>query len=186
MALIESVEFISKKGRRFVIRNPDANDAEKLLKSFIEITKFSPFILTTLESVQKMSVDDERKFIVSNNEGERKVLLIAEVDGQIAGIANFFGYADNKRKHRGALGISLHPDFRNEGIAKKLMEVGIDFVRALPGFRFLELEVFSSNHDAIKLYEKLGFKTLHITPNASIQPDGSEHDELKMRFEVCS
>jgi ribosomal protein S18 acetylase RimI-like enzyme len=65
-----------------------------------------------------------------------------------------------------------------------MMEVLIDFTRTLSGFRYLELEVFDINQDAIKLYENLGFQSLHVTPNAFVLADGCHINEVKMRLEV--
>lgn len=186
MALIKPVEFFSKKGKKVVIRNLDGNEAEKTLQTMIEISKTSPFILSTTADFQKMTEEQERKFIVSHNESPRKLFLVAEVENKIAGILNFHAFGDSKRFHRGGLGVSLHHDFRGDGIAKKMMEVLIDFTRTLSGFRYLELEVFDINVDAIKLYEKLGFQVLHLTPNAFVLTDGRQPSEVKMRLEVHS
>jgi RimJ/RimL family protein N-acetyltransferase len=184
MALIKPVEFVSKKDKRILIRNFETGDAEKMLRAFIKIAETSPYIISTADQVRKMSVAEEEKFISSHNESERKLLVGAFFENQIVGIFNFFSYSDSKRFHRGSLGTSLHPDFRNEGIAKKLMEVGIQFVRTLPRFEFLELEVMDRNIPALELYKKLGFKTLHSTPEASILEDGSRVTEMKMRLEI--
>jgi putative acetyltransferase len=184
MALIKPVEFISKKGKTVVIRNLDSSEALKTLQTMIEISETSPFILSTPNDFRKMTEDQERKFIVSHNESSRKLFLAAETENRIAGVLNFSAFGDSKRTHRGALGISLHHDFRGEGIAKKMMEVLIDFTRTLSGFRYLELEVFDINQDAIKLYENLGFQSLHVTPNAFVLADGCHINEVKMRLEV--
>ncbi len=186
MALIKPVEFFSKKGQKVIIRNLNGDEAEKTLHAMIQISTTSPFILSTTDDFKKMTVEDQKKFIVSHNDSPRKLFLVAEVENKIAGILNFYAFGDSKRSHRGGLGVSLHHDFRGQGIAKKLMEVLIGFTRTLSGFRYLELEVFDSNLDAIKLYEKLEFQILHQTPKAYLLPDGSEPAEVKMRLEVRS
>jgi RimJ/RimL family protein N-acetyltransferase len=186
MALIKPVEFISKKGKKITIRNLDGSEALKTLQTMTEISETSPFILSTTADFRKMTEEQERKFILSHNESPRKLFLVAEVENRIAGILNFSAFGDSKRFHRGSLGVSLHNDFRGEGIAKKMMEVLIEFTRTLSGFRYLELEVFDLNQDAIKLYENLGFKTLHITPNAFVLADGQQLSEVKMRLEVST
>jgi putative acetyltransferase len=186
MALIEPIHFISKKEKAVVIRNLGSDEAAKTLQAMIEISETSPFILSTSEDFKKMTEENERKFILSHNESPRKLFLVAEVNNRIVGILNFFAFGDSKRFHRGGLGVSLHHDFRGEGIAKKMMEVLIDFTRTLSGFRYLELEVFDNNEDALRLYEKLGFEVLHKTPNAFILPGGQHATEVKMRLEVST
>jgi GNAT superfamily N-acetyltransferase len=184
MALIKPVEFVSKKGRKIVIRNLNGDEALRTLKAMIEISETSPFILTTADDFRKKTEDEERKFILSHNEGPRKLFIVAECGDKIVGILNFFAFSDVKRAHRGGLGVSLHHDYRGEGIAKRLIEVLIEFTKTLSRFRFLELEVFDINHEAIRLYENLGFQILHKTPMAYVLKDGQQPAEVKMRLEI--
>jgi RimJ/RimL family protein N-acetyltransferase len=184
MALIKPVEFISKKGRRVVIRNPESCDAQKILDSLIEIAESTIFILTSAESFRKITLTEEEKIISSFNSNEKNLFLIAEVDNQIIGNLTFRALNDTKRFHRGSLAITLLEPFRGDGIAKKMMQVLIEFVRTIPKFRYLELEVMDLNSSAIALYKKIGFQILHQTPKAYILSDGSEPAEIKMRLEV--
>ena len=51
--------------------------------------------------------------------------------------------------------------YRKFGIAKKLMEVAINFAKE-KNFDYLELGVMEVNTRAISLYEKYGFKTVRL------------------------
>jgi len=66
-----------------------------------------------------MALIEPVEFISTYNEKESGLLVVAENENQIIGIFNFGAYNDQKRKHRGSLGISLHHKFRGEGIVKK-------------------------------------------------------------------
>lgn len=57
----------------------------------------------------------------------------------------------------GTLGIFVHPDYRNLGIATVLMERALRMA-FLHGFERIELEAFQSNAAALHLYEKFGFE----------------------------
>lgn len=52
-------------------------------------------------------------------------------------------------------------EYRNNGIGKKLMQIMIDSLKE-KGITNIELNTFSGNVDAIKFYEKLGFKKANL------------------------
>ncbi len=59
------------------------------------------------------------------------------------------------------LNIAVHPDFRKIGLGKMLMWDCLNFSLDR-GLKLAILEVRVSNTSAIKLYQKIGFKTLRI------------------------
>jgi RimJ/RimL family protein N-acetyltransferase len=58
--------------------------------------------------------------------------------------------------HTGRLGMGLLPEYRGQGIGRRLAQAAIDAARAARMER-IELEVLASNVNAIGLYQKLGF-----------------------------
>ena len=59
--------------------------------------------------------------------------------------------------HVGILGIGLLSEYRNQGIGSKLIEKAMEHAVKKNGIEKVELEVFESNINAIRLYEKFGF-----------------------------
>lgn len=59
------------------------------------------------------------------------------------------------------LRIAVHPDHRDKGIAKELIEASL-LIFSKENVEFVELDVNSANRGAIKLYEKFGFKIKRI------------------------
>jgi ribosomal-protein-alanine N-acetyltransferase len=59
------------------------------------------------------------------------------------------------------LKICVHPDYRQLGVGKKLMKFYIDFSRER-GTKTFHLEVFSSNHSAIHLYQSFSYQSSGI------------------------
>jgi len=55
--------------------------------------------------------------------------------------------------------VAVHPDYRGQGIARRLMEAAIERVRDQGGTTVL-LEVHADNAPAVRLYEGLGFRRL--------------------------
>ena len=74
-------------------------------------------------------------------------------DGEVAGYAGLQVAADEGY----ILNVAVRPEYRRNGIAKKLVGVFVDFARA-HRLAFLTLEVRASNHDAVLLYAGLGFR----------------------------
>lgn len=93
-------------------------------------------------------------------------LFVGEEDGRIAVIfvinrecdEQYFDYEWEYENwfiiHR----LCVHPDFQNRGIAKEAVMKAYDVVRQRGGDS-LRLDAFSKNPYALRLYEKLGFKT---------------------------
>ena len=59
--------------------------------------------------------------------------------------------------HVGILGTGLLSEYRNQGIGSKLIEKAMEHAVKKNGIEKVELEVFESNINAIRLYEKFGF-----------------------------
>lgn len=94
--------------------------------------------------------------------GKRKgdMALAAEADGKIIGavwgrIMNDYGHIDDKTP---SLAISLYKEYRGKGIGTALMRAVIA-VYAEKGYKRLSLAVQKANY-AVKMYEKVGFKTV--------------------------
>jgi ribosomal-protein-alanine N-acetyltransferase len=61
------------------------------------------------------------------------------------------------------LNIAVHPDYRRMGLGTHLMQFFIDFCRTTK-VKTLTLDVRSSNHPAIEMYRKLGFRKVGLRP----------------------
>ena len=62
------------------------------------------------------------------------------------------------------MNIAVHPDYRNQGVAKKLIQNLMDTISE-QGSHSLMLEVRQSNEPAKNLYASLGFETVGIRKN---------------------
>lgn len=74
-------------------------------------------------------------------------------------------YLNDPQKNMGFItNVSLLTEFKGKGIASKLLESCVDSARK-SGFKFIKLEVAVMNDNAIKLYEKYGFKIVSTENN---------------------
>ena len=63
-----------------------------------------------------------------------------------------------RRRHVGSIGISVSEAWQGKGVGKALMQAGIDLADNWLNLTRLELEVYSDNESAIRLYQRFGFE----------------------------
>jgi ribosomal protein S18 acetylase RimI-like enzyme len=84
--------------------------------------------------------------------------LVAEIGGQVVGHAVVVPMALAATRHIVRLTIVVHPGHEGQGIGKQLLTALIEWARAAPGVRKIELNVRATNTRAIALYRSLGFE----------------------------
>lgn len=174
-----------KKGVEYMFRTPRSDEAQIILESMAEIAASSPYILSTPESFRAKSIESQVKWLEDAEKSDVAVIIGAyDSNNRIVGFCNGRSYGDIKRKHRAALGVSVHPEIRGVGIGKKLMEVLISNMKQFAGIKIIELDVMAQNLPAVKMYENLGFKNAGMFPKAFILPTGEVLDNLTMYMEV--
>ncbi len=80
--------------------------------------------------------------------------------GPLRGFVNYWLIRDEVH----VLNVAVHPESRRRGLAGRLLEHVIGFATARR-CRYVTLEVRRSNHGAIRLYRKHGFRPVGIRPN---------------------
>ena len=90
-----------------------------------------------------------------------------EEDGEIAGFTQINRRGSTDTWYISAVGV--RPNFRRRGIAQKLVQEAVDFVRQRKGKRLL-LDVIEGNLPAINLYKKVGFENFTSNFQLEIQP----------------
>lgn len=99
-----------------------------------------------------------------DNDKIEKVLVAKELNGQILGTLQIYNNSEDAY-NRPELNIhepivrllGVHPIARGKGVAKMLLQTSIDLAKQ-QGFPYLYLHTGDFMKDAIRLYEKLGFK----------------------------
>lgn len=95
--------------------------------------------------------------------------FVWEEDGRIAGVVLLQQRGTSSNWVIGT--VATRPEYRRRGIARKMVEAGIHFIRENNG-DIAVLDVIDANHPAYKLYESLGFE--HFTGNLDLEfrPEG--------------
>jgi len=92
--------------------------------------------------------------------------LVARVDGEVVGWCDVTPKSGPIDARIGILGMGLLPQYRHQGIGSQLMVRALADARAFGFFR-VELTVYRSNANAIRLYEKAGFVIKAVQPAAT-------------------
>lgn len=124
------------------------------------------------------SFDDWRKRLTQM--GEADYLLLAFVDGKIAGHAGLHPSGKSPRRgHARMLGMAVLSAYQGKGVGTALMHALTDLAdKWLPVTR-IELTVFTDNEKAIALYKKFGF-VMEGTHKAYALRDGRYADTHAM------
>lgn len=96
---------------------------------------------------------------------EDSIYCVAEKEGAVIAYAAFFFVLDEAN----IINIAVDPEFRNQGVGKKLMEFTL-IQAAKQGVEKIILEVRQSNNAAIALYQGFGFKAEGLRKNFYEKP----------------
>ena len=83
--------------------------------------------------------------------------LVAEVGGRVVGVSSLHRGRSPRVQHIAGCGMSVHPDYWNQGVGSTLMAAIVDLADNWLNLKRIELEVYADNAAAIHLYEKFGF-----------------------------
>jgi RimJ/RimL family protein N-acetyltransferase len=117
-------------------------------------------------------------FIRRIEKAERSVALLALSSDLVVGMLDFHGFSQPQQTHAGTFGMSVAKEARGRGVGKELLRSLFAWA-ANNYIRRVELEVFSNNERAIRLYEWAGF-VLEGRKVHSVEVEGEFLDMLLM------
>ena len=170
---IEEKVITLKNGQSCVLRSPEQSDAEQLVEYVKATAGETDFVIRYPEEAD-IPVEQEKFFLQYFADAARDLMIIAEVDGKIAGNCQFseIGKGRLKVRHRCSMAIGLYKEYWGLGIGSALIERLAEKAAEL-GYEQMELEVVSSNSRAIGLYTKMGFVKTGEIPKAMRYKDGT-------------
>ena len=126
------------------------------------IRSFTPSDAASASEIEKCCFSDpwSETSVASELDNELSTWLVAEEEGLVLGYVGSQTVLDETDM----MNIAVHPDYRRRGIAAALIEALVFSLKAR-GSRSLKLEVRTSNHPAIALYEGMGFVRLGLRKN---------------------
>lgn len=171
----DPIEVKDKEGRAIIIRSAELSDAEELITFLKKTAEETPFLIREPDEIN-LTLESEEAFLKNRINAPGELLLIAETEGKhigncsVSGMGGFCRYS-----HRCSIAIALYRKYANAGIGTLLMDTALLAAKRM-GYEQAELEVVSSNKNAIALYQKLGFQKYGTFPNNMRYSDGVYED----------
>jgi putative acetyltransferase len=102
------------------------------------------------------SAEQWRKRLAEPPEG--MFALVACVEDEVIGQIGLHTFPHSpRRRHVGQLGMGVRDDWQGRGAGTALMEAAVDLADKWLNLERLELEVYTDNEPAVRLYKKFGF-----------------------------
>ena len=134
-----------------MIRRTEPGDYEAMQRIYT-----CPKVISGTLQLPFPSIEQWRKRLVESPEDVFSLVACAEneVVGQLA--LNTFSTRP-RRRHVGQIGMAVRDDWQGKGVGTALIEAAIDLSDNWLNLTRLELEVYTDNVPAIRLYERFGF-----------------------------
>lgn len=113
-----------------------------------------PNVVRNISQLPYATEEQWQKRLLSDNQN---VTLVADHDGLAQGSITLAAESNMRRKHVATLAIAVNPEYHNLGIGTRLLDAGMSLADEWMNVARLELGVFTSNRQAIKLYRRFGF-----------------------------
>lgn len=163
------------------VRVAEVTDARAVIAAIEQIREETEF-LTLDEGRDTYAPQKQCELIQTYRQSPNSIMLVAEVDDQIIGLANLAEFPGNRQKHIAELGIGMVEEYWGYGIGTIILQSLLEFAQN-SGLEMITLEVVDQNQRAIALYERFGFKTVgHL--NKRLKVGDSYFNSLMMELEV--
>lgn len=174
--IINSVNL--KDGKNLILRKPLVNDAENIIKYLNTVGGESNNLLFGKGEFH-LTVEQEKAYIEGINQSSNSFMLLGTINDEIVSIAQIS--ASNRKRicHNSEIAISVRKNYWNIGVGSAVMEELIKFAKDKKSIKTISLGVRESNNNAIKLYEKYGFKKIGLHKNY-FNIEGTYYDEILM------
>jgi RimJ/RimL family protein N-acetyltransferase len=109
-----------------------------------------------IATVDGFSLEQTHAYLQSIVEGSLPQVLAVAGD-EVVGFCDILPNAAKGFTHVGRLGMGVRFKWRRQGIGRRMLDACLSLARSA-GIEKIELEVFSDNAGAVRLYESFGFK----------------------------
>lgn len=158
-------ESVLRDGSVCMLRSPGAEDGEAVLRHIRRVAAESPYTAFLPEDVPG-TLREEQTFLRRQLASPDRLLLGCFVADRLIGLGGVGPVsASSKCRHRGELAITIRRRWWGLGLGRGLVERLCREARDL-GYEQMELEVMEDNARAVALYERCGFVTCGLLPDA--------------------
>ena len=175
----EDKETELKDGRKCILRAALPQDANHVIEYMKTVYSETPFLSRNADEVT-YTEEEEAALFQRNLEDHFGFMMLAEIDGNIAGNCSIMSQGNYRRiRHRCNFAIALKKDFWHLGAASEMITYSLLLAEKM-GYEQVELGVIAGNNRAKSLYEKFGFEVTGKNIRALKYDNGSYSDEYIM------
>ncbi len=178
-------EFISKSGKKIVVRDLSPDDVSCLFDYITEMGMEDTYILVNPGSL--VTYDEEVEYVADCVEKIAKkemIKLLAFFENELIGMIDI-KVQPRRMQHIGLLGITIKKAYRGDGIGKELMRIAITQAKTKLSLNQIILGCFANNMVGLSLYTNLGFKEYGRLPKG-VYRQGVYIDEVLFHKEINS
>lgn len=170
-----------KNGEHLLIRKVEKEDIDEVMQ-YMSLIGGESDNLTFGDGEWTGTYEQELNYIENVNTSN-SIMLVAIIDGKIVGSTSLSAGTRSRVKHTGEMGITVRKAYWNCGIGSLLLGELLNFAKKTKIIRKVNLIVKKDNLNAIRLYEKYGFKKEGLVTREFLV-NGKFYDSVHMGLEI--
>jgi putative acetyltransferase len=172
MRRVSKIENLQSQIDGILVRPVHPDDVDELYTIISD-----PMVSRTMVFTPSMEYTETQEWVEKRDPHEHR--LVAEIDGRVVGSGSMTAVTRARTNHSGSLGLMVHPDYWNRRVGTSLVAGLLNLADNWLILKRVELEVFSNNTNAVRLYQKFGFE-IECTMREGIFGDGRYLEEYFM------
>ena len=177
--IFEQKQIQLKDGRFAILKTPQPDDAEKLLR-FIKQSCSETNFLARYPEEWTITVEQEISWVNRLRTSQDALAISCYVDEDIVGNCEINFKSGLKTSHRATVAIAILQTWWGQGIGSAMFTEMLKVAKS-HGTEIVELGVIEGNKRAMGLYEKFGFRSVAVWPKAFKLKDGTFQTEIIMQ-----
>ena len=171
-----------KNGQKLILRKPIIEDAKRMIEYLNIVGGESENLLFGKDEFH-LTVEQEMEHIKRISNNANTLMILGIIDNNIVSIAQISSPNRKRIAHNSEISISVKKDYWRNGIGSAVMEELIRFAKEHGTIKNISLGVKASNKNAIRMYEKFGFKKVGVHKNY-FNINGNFDDEILMDMSI--
>ena len=168
-----------RDGREATLRAPDPQKDAVEMNAFLKTCAAETEFILRYPEECTITDEQEAAYLQALLDSPDGVMIVCEVEGEIAGNSQLTFNSRLKTRHRAEVAVGLKRKFWGLGIGTALFEEMIALARQR-GVSQIELDYLEGNERGRRLYEKMGFRSTGETPDAYRLKDGTSLKGIHM------
>lgn len=171
-------EILLSKDQLLILRKPEIEDAQEMLDYFNTVGGESENLLHGKDEFP-LTQEQMMEYIERKSNNVNSLMVLGIIKDTIVGFAKINSPFIKRIAHNSEIFISVKKDYWRKGIGNLLLIELLKFAQEQGVIKNISLGVRASNTNAIRLYEKFGFKKIGVHKNY-FNINGFFEDEILM------